>query len=331
MAQTTYDTIASPYNTVLHAFGELDPQYMPNGILFHAVVPLEMPLSYGGHYDRHPQNTLKPGRLGALAFTLQQAVMDTIQPTLFDTTYLKYFENSSDDEYVHHAGIHVQGGVFHNDALTLNQITVAADSSQFLQGPNISSTAYVTDTVFAFTPLTQNLPSGSVTHVFLPSNFYGNLPWGMPLEFDPGDGLGFRSLQLGDSIVVEYTSIDTARMELRYTAGGHTYRAFSEANVSPPQRPALGGSEPCVFTEVDDVSIEIAFANPDCEQSWFTNTIIVVDGIDPTLKQNVIFDDAYDKYADFRMPSGESVAELIAERGYDFVFINFKDGGQSIQ
>ena len=61
-AQTSYDTIASPYNAVLHAFGELDPQYMPNGILFHAVVPLEMPLCFGGHYDRHSGNTLTPGR-----------------------------------------------------------------------------------------------------------------------------------------------------------------------------------------------------------------------------------------------------------------------------
>lgn len=90
-AQGTYDTIASPFNTIVHAFGELDPQYMPNGILFHAVVPLEQPLRFGGHYDRHDQTTLTPGRFGALAMTVQSAVIDLDQPNLFDTSYVKYY------------------------------------------------------------------------------------------------------------------------------------------------------------------------------------------------------------------------------------------------
>ena len=329
IAQTTYDTIASPFNTIVHAFGELDPQYMPNGMLLHAVVPLEQPLRFGGHFDRHDQTTLTPGRFGALAMTVQSAVIDLDQPNLFDTTYVKYYEETSDDEIVHYAGLHVEGGVFHDDALDLNQIAVSVDSTQFIHGPNISSAAYVADTVFAFCPLTKTFPAGTVTHVFLSSNFYGNLPWGLPLEFDPGDGLGFRNIQLGDSLEIDYVGLDTALLELRYSNNGHTYRAYSKVAVSPPQRPASGAGDPCVFTEVEGVSIEVAFADPDCESTHFANSLIVVDGIDPTSIQNVTFDIAFEKY-EFSV-SNTPIQEIIAARGYDFIFINFDDGGQSVE
>lgn len=332
-AQGTYDTIASPFNTIVHAFGELDPQYMPNGILFHAVVPLEQPLRFGGHYDRHDQTTLTPGRFGALAMTVQSAVIDLDQPNLFDTSYVKYYEEVSTDEIIHYSGLHVEGGVFHDDAMDLGQIKVTTDSTQFIHGPNISSAAYIADTVFAFCPLTRTFPASTATHVFLPSNFYGNLPWGLPLEFDPGDGLGFRNIQLGDSLEIDYSGLDTALLELRYTNNGHTYRAYSKVAISPPQRPALGnGSEPCVFTEVDGVSIEVAFADPDCEQTHFANALIVVDGIDPTRQQNVTFSQALSKYQiDDILIDGLTVEENIYQRGYDFIFINFDDGGQSIE
>lgn len=216
--------------------------------------------------------------------------------------------------------------------MDLGQIEVTTDSTQFIHGPNISSAAYIADTVFAFCPLTRTFPAGTATHVFFPSNFYGNLPWGLPLEFDPGDGLGFRNIQLGDSLEIDYSGLDTALLELRYTNNGHTYRAYSKVAISPPQRPALGnGSEPCVFTEVEGVSIEVAFADPDCESTHFANALIVVDGIDPTILQNVQFADAFEKYSGFQLPSGEAVAEIIADRGYDFIFINFDDGGQSVE
>ena len=94
-------------------------------------------------------------------------------------------------------------------------------------------------------------------------------------------------------------------------------------------------TDPTIIDEVPGTTIEVIWADQECQEE-FTNTLIVVDGIDPDTMQNVEFIDdengqgAYQKYSEFFIGS-ERVSDLIIEKGYDFAFINFEDGGQSIE
>ena len=329
-AQSPAVAIEGPDYAYAHMFGDLEAAYVPGGVLLHAALPLEEPLWHLGKHEPHDGLRLTPERFGNLAFALQTGLRDKRLPALFDTGFSDYVEHEPDDQRVHYAGLRVRAGVFDDEAFNRGRLTVSADETQILQGPNISSEAYVEETVFAFSTLAKEFPSGPVTHVFRPEHFYGNLPWDVPLQFDPGDGGGFRTIQLGQELTTNYTGVDTARLELRYTSDGVTYRAYSWA----PIQPARGGrpsNMTTVFEDVAGTEIEVLFANPDCPESWFANSLIVVDGIDPTAqRQFVTFQIAYDKY-ELQQIDGVSVSDLIADQGYDFVFINFDDGGQSVE
>ena len=63
----------------------------------------------------------------------------------------------------------------------------------------MNATAYGSDTVFAFAPTVGLLGSPEVVWSFTDSLFYGNLAWPGQLQFDPGDGQGWRTIGFGDS------------------------------------------------------------------------------------------------------------------------------------
>jgi len=323
-------------NLVEQMFGFLEPAYIPNGLLFPAALPLERTYEFNGRQLPHDGRRLTPKRFGNLLFTLQSAQRDTSKPALFDNDYVAHYRETAATETVYVGGVLAAGGNVQNDALANGWILVSSDSSALYDGPTGGVHTYRTDTVFAFTPLVERFAGTSVTYQFDAAYFYGNQIWPSQLEFDPGDGFGFRAVGFGDSLSVDYSGFDTVRMELRFAVGSQNMRAYAMGIVPPAARRMGGEGFPMCFTDVPGVSIEFQPADTSCQESWFANSLIVVDGIDPGNSlidgsQAVTFDDAYRKYSEYFISLNNSVADEIIAKGYDFVFINFDDGGQSVQ
>ena len=173
---------------------------------------------------------------GRILFTLGSALRDTLAPALFDLGYRDHYEARSVNDRVELTGMLAAGGLLLENAFANNWLAPSTDSSQLIEQPGMSSAAYGTDTVFAFAPTVRALGGTSVTWHFTDSLFYGNLGWPVQLAFDPGDGQGMRNVGFGDSLTVDYTGLDTARMELSFSAQGKTYRAYSWIAVPPQQR-----------------------------------------------------------------------------------------------
>ena len=327
------DTVESPMSVLHSLYAGLDPSLMPHGLLFQTAFPITPIADLRG--DRAPadRHRVDNERFGRVLFALGSAVRAPNQPALFDLGYRDHYRPRALSEHVELTGVLAAGGHLRGAAFANGWLAPNADSTMLVQLPGMSAAAYLLDTVFAFAPTVGELGGPSVVWQFTDSLFYGNIPWPTQLQFDPGDGLGLRAVSFGDSLAVDYFGIDTARFELRFSAQGKTYRAYSWARVAPQQRPMNGGI-PCEILDVPGTSIEVVWADPGCLEE-FTNTIIVVDGIDPSPEQNVVFTHdeltgAYDKYTTFES-SGTAVSALLQQKGYDFAFINFDDGGQSIE
>ena len=327
---TASDSFPSPMNLVEHMFGALDVAHIPYGVLYPAALPLERTHEYNGRRLPHDGRRLTPKRFGNLLFTLQSAQRDTSRPALFDTEYMHHYAERAPSTSVHISAVFAAGANIRSEAIAQDWIRVSADSSFLYDSPTGGPQSYTTDTVFAFSPLVERSAGASVTYHLDSDFFYGNLTWPTNLEFDPGDGAGFRSVSFGDSLNVSYVGIDTARLELRFAVGSQNLRAYASLVISPSMRPGGEGFPRC-FTDVPGVSIELQPADEGCEESWFANTVIVVDGIDPGTMQNIRFDDAYEKYSVGWSSSSREVSQELLARGYDFAFINFEDGGQSVE
>jgi len=329
-AQT--DSVLNPFSLIDRAFGQLNPDHMAHGVLFQSAYPLERISDFTGNHTPTPQYTASPGRYFNLLYSLQSAVRDTTHYALFNSGYASKYEEEASGEVVNLSGVLTAGSWLLDTAYHAGWITTSADSGRLHDTPIGGPQSYYTDTVFAFSPLTDRLYGNSTTFVFDASYFYGNVSWPSQLEFDPGDGQGFRTVGFGDSLEVDYTGLDTVRTTLRFAAGSQNMRAYSQVVVPPPARAMGGEGFPRCFTDVPGVSIELQPADPECEESWFANALIVVDGIDPSLQQAVDFTQAFQKYSDDNIQiEGLSVYENIVDKGYDFIFINFDDGGQSVE
>lgn len=163
-------------------------------------------------------------------------------------------------------GVYAAGGNIRSEALAQDWIRISPDSSFLYDSPTGGAQSYITDTVFAFSPLVEITAGSSVTYHFDTDFFYGNLAWPNNLQFDPGDGIGFRSVGFGDSLSVSYLGVDTARLELRFAVGSQNLRADALIEVSPSMRPNGEGLPRC-FTDVPGVSIELQPADESCEES----------------------------------------------------------------
>jgi len=296
------DTIESPMSILHGVYQQLDPALMPQGVLFQSAFPLHNISLLNGKRAAHDSLRVGPNQFGKVLFTLATAVRDTTKPALFDTGYRDHYASKASSEHVELTGVLAAGGLLLNDAFTNGWLIGSSDSTQLLQQPGFNATAYATDTVFTFSPTVAMLGGPSVTWHFTDSLFYGNVSWPTSFQFDPGDGQGTRNLGFGDSLQVDYTGLDTIRLELRFNANGRTYRAYSWTKVPLQQRIMMQDNAE-VIRDVPGTSIEVMWADADC-QTEFTNTLIVVDGIDPSTTQNVEFrdDDGQGAYQKYRAP-----------------------------
>ena len=321
-----------PFDEVTATYMHLDPALMPHGVLFQSAYPLVNLGKFNGERPPADKYRLDVNGYGKALFTLGTAVRDESRPALFDLGYREHYAATAESDEVKLTGAIVAGGLLRNAAFANGWVGPNADSTHLVERAGMSAAAYREDTLFIFSPTVDELRSPYVTYQLDASLFYGNIPWPSQLEFDPGDGSGLRQVALGSSISVNYSEQRTAELELRFTANGQTYRAYAKVKV-PQDIDASVQMTSTVITDVPGTEIEVEWADPDCQRE-FTNTLIVVDGIDPSPQQAVVFttDDemgAYDKYL---FESGDrSVAQHFKDRGYDFAFINFDDGGQSIE
>ncbi len=129
-----------------------------------------------------------------------------------------------------------------------NQIKEYARDSNWIQfingkyydGPGNHPSPYYTKTLFAAAPATDKISSSTITYAISPKFFLsgdGILPTTLQIDF--GDGLGFRSVNWGDQITVNYStgrapisSPDLVTLKVHATFGSRTMATSSVLSTS---------------------------------------------------------------------------------------------------
>ena len=173
--QAQVDSMHGPFDQIYALYSELDPAYMPEGILFQSATPLVALGRFTGHHD--PAEKYRPNiaDYGATLFTVASAGRDTNRSPFFDLAFRDHYEFAATSNRVALTGVLVAGGWLIDSAYTRGQIDFSADSSQLVDGPNISTTAFRRDSLFFFAPTVERLGGTSVIWLFLDSAGAGSI------------------------------------------------------------------------------------------------------------------------------------------------------------
>ena len=250
---------------------------------------------------------------------------------------------------------------FRDDAISSNLVYVS--NNRIYDTPGRSSSPYKKEEVFAITPLDQMLSGGNQRFV-LPNNlFFTNT--GKTLQYaeaDLADGAGWRQLTLNQPINANYTTEGEKllRIKIRFTDGTirecHSkvwvkdIKPVAKANtryfgsvIDTLDFPLAGFKAPKAYLgQIAGARVTVEYANND---RVLDRPLIVVEGFDAwhilhpnDPERNFSFND----FITGRGPgeilvainkdrNGQTLNDALDERGWDLVFVDFKNGTDHIQ
>ena len=154
------------------------------------------------------------------------------------------------------------------------------------------------------------------------------------IQFDAGDGNGFRNTGFGTPLNVTYTGTGYHETKLKLVVGGITYLSHSMVNVIPT--PSNPQQHPCSNTNsslYDSYEVDTTFLGKTytakityLSTTTFDNPIIVAEGFDPwgIIGGNYIHE--YSGWNDIDRITGKSVFD-----GFDVFYIDWYDYGADIR
>lgn len=177
--------------------------------------------------------------------------------------------------------------------------------------------------LFGFAPIAEISYSSTVTFIF--NGLFTNASVSK-IEFDPGNGGGYRNVTTGNTVTVSYSGNGIFELKLRVTLStgeillSHSYISIDEPL---PETKAEGTSDPETISEVYNGTT----VNAHYRIAYNTTTnslrrpIIVVEGFDPLLKANSI--DGTSTFDSDTIP-----ASILSD--YDVVYIDWENSEEDI-
>jgi hypothetical protein len=256
-----------------------------------------------------------------------------------------------------------------SNAFSDNLLTIGTDN-KFHDVPNRTASPYGTTRLFALTAFNEITMQGSVKFILPTQFYYQNLSESpQSMQFDCDDGLGLRSMSFGQAINVNFSSGGEKVLTIKVTYPSGTYTSTTKIKVPSSVSPsfAAAGPPPSDYLAPDEVwDIQGDAWTSSCDGSSASNSgrayirfgngtnklthpVIFIDGVDfgrkitvdETRNNQVI---GYGNTGWFNLispslshedfPELERFRELsdkFKDKGYDIIFLDFKDGADYIQ
>ncbi len=201
---------------------------------------------------------------------------------------------------------------------------------EFRQGRLVPLESNVVEekSVFSVAPLRERTYRGGEVLFRLDADHYfsNRLDRPITLQIDFDDGLGFRDLLFGESLVVHYflPGVKSVRLLATYPGGEVREGSFLfdvESLVSPDPNDTLSITATIPFE--GGYGTGEAFVYLSDTHTSITNPVVVIEGFD--LDNTMNWDELY------ALLNQENLIEEIRSRGYDAVVLNFTDATDYIQ
>ncbi len=197
---------------------------------------------------------------------------------------------------------------------------------------------YDTKILFAFVAGAQKCESFSVQYT-LPSDYFFTNSAFVNMEFDAGDGLGYRPCWKNTTISVNYTTegIKTLKFRIR-TLQGQYLESHTYIQIKLPDASIQGGS---IYTTkdyketIDGVTLSARIVYDSSISSQILKPFIVVEGFDPWMLQDIYqsnTNNGYNPYPQSNIHTGYNDYEdyqyvfnniLHDEYGYDVIYVDW--------
>ncbi len=266
---------------------------------------------------------------------------------ILNTSFASTNYLSTNNSVVNLIGLHYQYEQFKTNAATSNLVYVM--NNQIYDTPNRPTSPYEIHDAFAIAPTTGNLQGNN--HIFRMRSdlFLRNTTKAISsLQADFGDGLGFRTINIGSDVSVTYNSdsVKTLIFKLTYADGqvlqsralvnlsGTTATCNNCRYYSPPAPiafPSASINFPVPISQMGTAHVTVATAGTDGK---LDKPIVIVEGFDP-LNQFNYYGFLYNKQA-LALPinidySGETLGQLLEANNYDLIFVDFDNGSDDIK
>lgn len=342
-------------NTVQHdsLFSKLDKTKIPTGILYDKFFSFFNVSKFNGIYDT--VNNLKSWK--NIYNEIRSASVYTPQWSELDS--LINFENTPQNKFFASVPI----GILNVNYNTIKENALEAgylllQNNQLYENPQSTISPYNTSKIFIMTPLKSYIIGTTVTFAIDSTLYFSNTNNVLPtLEIDFGDGLGYREVDLGDIITVNYTAPGFVQLKLKATFQNQTLKASSvfqvaSAAIGPVLEHIIYQTVPAQYYLEGPTNIQTAKAtvyfgcgNPGPN---FKKPFIFVEGFDPghNFATRINYGDfdwaqfssggILDKNGDGKpdMPEIQLAPTLINKlhnEGWDIVFLDQKHGTNYIQ
>ena len=307
-----------PEQRTIPLFQNLRDAGIPTGILYDQVLPLS---NIGLHNGQHPlqQNTLSTWR--QMYHEIYHATLDPKKLT--NPQQIRRQARLLTKTNIHPIGVmHFQYNTIKPTALEQGLLTLS--NGEFIDSSGPYTSPYDTRVVFASAALKDYTYQGKTVNFLISSDFYytnlQDTPVALGVDFD--DGVGFRTAKLSESFVVHYSTTGPKIIRFRahypkYTLdSSFTFTVRASSLPEPEETWNLESSD--THTTTGEAYIYKSRPNTPIDRP-----IIVVEGFDPD--NSLGRDDLYSNL------NQESFLEDQRANGFDFIVLNFGDGGTYIQ
>lgn len=301
-------------------FANLDTSAIETGVLYDKVTPLSNIEAYDGRsgaegslsdweqmYFEINHANLIPGRLPSLDDVEAAAKQQNLQEQTITLAILNYRYNR-----------------IAPDAIKNNLLTWQGE--RLADVPNREASPYEERRVFAAATLEDKTYQGSNVRFVIGKQFYYSNDDSQlqSLEVDFGDGLGYRAAQMEDVFQISYAAPGEKRIKIRMHYPNDTLESVALFDVQALSIPLPHETWPLQAHIHNNIPVSgVAYVYKSNRDEPIDRPIIVMDGIDPLNERNwpILY----------TVMNQQNFMEDLRSQGFDFIVLDYSDGGNWIQ
>ena len=193
---------------------------------------------------------------------------------------------------------------------------------------------YKTENLFVAAPLIDSCFTidGQITFQLDKQFFFTNIKNNInKIEIDFQDGSGYRKVDFGEEIFVNYETFGTKNIKIKFYASNRAYYCSSDMIIYTNKNTKSGDvgtykKPDDTYSNITGIDIGIWYA---CENHQILKPIIFVEGFDPM--NNKDLDSEKNKKNLWAVTStSENILETLQEKGYDIFIIDFNDNATDL-
>lgn len=331
-----------PRNTVESIFTELDLTRVPTGLLQDYATDLIALDGFNGSLTNN--NYVVMPSLEYIMRTVRTSSVSSTKPFSQVSTIIENMKDNLSETVIPVCVVAYKYNYILPNAVSAGKLQLVNNKPKDVFDNGVWKNPYGERKVVAFSPFVNIVPRNTNLNYKFTGSFFTNLNIST-IQFDAGDGLGYRGISPSSQVSVSYSSLGDKDLKLKLTlTNGSIVYSHSHVYVCNPNELMTKGSDEILTSYPYDYSrsfvqgeakayITVKYANTNTT-GGIKKPLIIVEGFDPVdLCTDQYYDDYYDDKGFFNLCSlydnGYGASRLASD--YDTIFVDWDNSELPIE